>query len=83
MAIQRTYGPQGWIIPAALGGKVIVQISQIAPGTVKQLDKLVRSGELIKWRGHWYPVAGASFGIGPLKTCWGLRSKYAPEAAAA
>lgn len=83
MAAQRTYGPQDWIIPAALNGDVIVQISQIAPDTVKQLDKLVRSGALIKWRGHWYPVAGAAFGIGPLKTCWGLASKYAAEQQAA
>lgn len=77
MAPPRTYGPQDWIVPAALDGTVIVQISQIAPETVKQLDKLVRSGVLVRWRGKWYPVAGASFGLGPDKTCWGLASKYA------
>ena len=79
MAIKRTYGPQDWIVPAALNGEVIVQISQIAPETVKQLDKLVRAGTLLKWRGKWFPVAGAAFGIGPDKTCWGLASKYAPQ----
>lgn len=78
MSPPRTYGPQDWFIPAALDGKVIVNIGQIAPDTEKQLNKLVRAGTLIKWRGYWYPVAGASFGIGPLKTCWGLASKYAP-----
>lgn len=77
MAIPRTYGPQDWMIPAALDGTVIVNIGQIAPETEKQLNKLVRAGVLIKWRGKWYPVAGASYGLGPDKTCWGLASKYA------
>lgn len=77
MAIPRTYGPQDGFIPSAMNGNVIVNIGQIAPQTVRQLDKLVRAGTLVKWRGYWYPVAGASFGIGPLKSCWGLASKYA------
>ena len=72
MAIPRTYGPQDRIVPAALAGDVIVNIGQIAPDTEKQLNKLVRAGALAKWRGKWYPVAGASFGLGPDKTCWGL-----------
>lgn len=83
MTLTRTYGPQDWMIPAVLGGEVLVQISQIAPETVKQLDKMVKAGTLIKWRGKWYPLAGASFGIGPDKTCWGLASKYAPAEVAA
>lgn len=73
----RTYASQDWIVPAVLTGEVIVNIGQIAPDTVKQLDKLVRAGTLLRWRGKWYPVAGASFGLGPDKTCWGLASKYA------
>lgn len=76
MQTRTTFPPQDWIVPAALAGEVIVQISQIAPDTVKQLDKLVRAGTLLKWRGKWYPVAGASFGLGPDKTCWGLASKF-------
>lgn len=82
MAPTRTYGPQDWFIPAVLAGDVIVQISQIAPETVKQLDKLVRAGTLIKWRGKWFPTAGAPWGLGPDKTCWGLASKYAAKEAA-
>lgn len=78
---QRTYGPQDWFIPAALAGEVIVNIGQIAPETEKNLNKLVRAGTLLKWRGKWYPVAGASFGIGPDKTCYGLVSVYGREAA--
>jgi hypothetical protein len=78
----RTYGPQDWFIPAAMNGEVIVNIGQIAPATERELNKLVRKGTLTKWRGKWYPVAGASFGLGPDKTCWGLASKFAPAAAA-
>lgn len=83
MAKPRTYPDQGWIIPRALAGEVICNIGQIAPDTEKQLNKLARAGTLVKWRGYWFPVAGASFGIGPLKTCWGLASKYASEQEAA
>jgi hypothetical protein len=77
----RTYGPQDWFIPAAMDGEVIVNIGQIAPDTEKQLNKLVRAGTLTKWRGKWFPVAGAPFGLGPDKTCWGLTSKYCPASA--
>lgn len=79
----RTYPPQGHIVRAVLGGDVVVDIGQIAPETLKQFKKLVRVGTLIKWRGKWYPVAGASFGLGPDKTCWGLASKYQASVAAA
>jgi hypothetical protein len=81
MSPPRTYGPQDWIVPAALAGEMIVQISQIAPDTVKALDKLVRTGVLVKWRGKWN--TGMPWGLGPDKTCWGLKSKYAPERRAA
>lgn len=26
------------------------------------------------WRGAWCPQAGASFGLGPLKTCYGTHA---------
>ena len=68
----RTYGNQDWIIPAALNGEVVVDIGQIAPETKRKLEKLVRKGTLLKWRGKWYPVAGAAYGLGPDKTCYGL-----------
>lgn len=80
MATRKTYPDQGWVIPAALAGEVIVNIGQIAPETERELNKLTRSGELSKWRGKWYPVAGASFGNGPDKTCWGLTSKFVEAA---
>lgn len=59
---------------AALGGQVIPDIGQVTPGEKRALDQAVRAGQLAKWRGKWFPVAGASFGIGPDKTCWGLPS---------
>jgi len=64
---------------ALMAGEVVCDTGQVDPLTRRYLDKLVRSGEALKWRGHWYPVAGAAFGIGPLKTCWGLASKFAPQ----
>lgn len=65
-------------IDRALSGEVVCNIGHVDKPTVRALEKLVRAGTLVKWRGHWFPVAGASFGIGPLKMCWGLASKYAP-----
>ena len=55
-------------------GGVVVNIGQIDHRTERALNKLVKSGTLAKWRGKWFPVRGASFGIGPDKTCWALPS---------
>lgn len=63
-------------IEIARRGEVIVNIGQIDKLTARALDKLVRAGELLKWRGKWYPVAGAAWGLGPDKTCWGLASEF-------
>jgi hypothetical protein len=60
------------LIAGALDGEIICNIGQIDKPTARALDKLVRGGKLAKWRGHWYPIAGANFGMGPLKTCWGI-----------
>lgn len=67
-----------FIIDALLGGEVVCNIGQINPATQRVIDKMIRRGEVVKWRGYWYPVAGASFGIGPLKSCYGLTSRYLP-----
>lgn len=67
-------------IEIARKGDVIVNIGQIDKVTARALDKLVRKGELLKWRGKWYPVAGAPWGLGPDKTCWGLASKFGEAA---
>lgn len=51
----------------------ISDIGQLTRLDRKALDAAVRSGTLAKWRGVWYPQAGASFGLGPLKTCYGTQ----------
>lgn len=61
----------------ALEGEVVVNIGQVGPLSKAALDRAVRAGKLAKWRGHWFPIAGATYGIGPLKTCWST-----PETAA-
>lgn len=60
--------------------EVIANIGQITATEKRLLDKAVKRGEIAKWRGKWHPVAGAPFGIGPDKTCYGpkaLRDQYA------
>jgi len=63
-------------------GEVVCNTGQVPAEVERELNKLVRKGVAVKWRGYWFPVAGASYGIGPLKTCWGLAEKFAPELAA-
>ena len=58
----------------AFAGEVIVAIGQIDRDVRRELDREVRAGRLERWRGYWAPVAGASMGLRPLKTCWGLPS---------
>lgn len=53
------------------GREVIPNIGQVKGAWKKALDKEVKAGRLVTWKGHWFPLAGASFGIGPLKTCYG------------
>ncbi len=60
------------LLDAALRGDVVCNIGQVNEGAKKLLDQAVRAGKLTKWRGKWFPYAGAPFGIGPDKTCWGL-----------
>ena len=59
-------------VSGVLNGAVICNVGQIDKANQRALNRLVRDGVLVKWRGYWHPVSGASFGIGPLKTCWAL-----------
>jgi hypothetical protein len=58
----------------AIKGEVICDIGQLNYNPIQKraLIRAVRSGIVVKWRGYWFPNAGAPFGIGPLKTCYGL-----------
>lgn len=59
-------------VEAALKGSVVVDIGQIDAATRRALDREVKAKRLERWRGHWFPHAGASWGLGPLKTCWAI-----------
>lgn len=59
-------------VTRALAGEVICHIGQISDTDRAALDRAVKRGQLQKWRGRWWPVAGAQYGIGPLRSCWGL-----------
>ena len=70
--------PETALCAVLAGEDVIPDIGQVKGVWKKALEHEVKAGRLTKWRGHWFPVAGASHGIGPLKTCYGT-----PEARAA
>jgi hypothetical protein len=53
--------------------QVLVDIGQIDQELKKSLRRWIKAGRIITWRGHWYPVAGASYGLGPAKTCYGTK----------
>ena len=58
-----------WLQAAQEG--VICDVGQIPHLWRGRLDRAAKAGKIAKWRGYWYPVAGASYGMGPLKTCFG------------
>lgn len=51
--------------------EVVANIGQVDQKAIRSLEKAAKAGEIAKWRGKWFPVAGAPFGIGPDKTCYG------------
>ena len=59
-----------WSERALAGDCVVVNIGQLSTADVRSLNKLVQEQRLVTWRGYWFPVAGGSHGLGPLKTCW-------------
>ena len=60
---------------------VVADIGQINAAARRALDQAVRSGKLIKWSGHWFPEAGAPYGLGPMKTCWSSTNPWTGEVA--
>ena len=62
--------------------KVVVNIGQIDHQSKLALERAVRAGRLTKWRGFWHPVAGASWGLGSPKTCYGTHEMAALVSAA-
>lgn len=65
-----------WVPESALadvlsGADVVANIGQVKGLWKSMLDREVRAGRLAKWRGKWFPVAGAHFGLGPDRDCYG------------
>lgn len=69
--IGRDWFPENWLADVLAGRDVEVDIGQVKGAWRKALQREVRAGRLVTWRGRWFPIAGARFGIGPLKTCYG------------
>ncbi|HEX5321470.1 MAG TPA: hypothetical protein VFW46_20090 [Stellaceae bacterium] len=76
--------PESRLAALLAGEKVEANIGQVRGAWKRALEKEVRAGRLAKWRGFWFPTAGAPHGIGPLKTCYGkpeLKTYFAEMAA--
>ena len=56
---------------------VVCDTGQVTTQGKRQLERAVKRGELVKWRGYWFPNSGAPWGTGPLKTCYGAVNPYA------
>lgn len=63
--------PESVLADVLSGARVVANIGQVNGVWKATLEREVRAGRLAKWRGKWHPVAGAPWGIGPDKTCYG------------
>jgi len=63
-------------IDAICHGEVVVNLGHLDEATKSKLDKMAKDGRISKWRGYWFPIAGAPTGIGPLKTCYAIPPVY-------
>jgi len=63
--------PEHVLADVLAGRKVIPDIGQVKGLWKQMLQAEVRAGRLVTWRGKWHPVAGAAWGVGPDKTCYG------------
>lgn len=63
--------PERLLADVLAGTRVIPDIGQVEGALKSALDREVAAGRLVTWKGHWHPIAGASWGLGPLKLCYG------------
>lgn len=76
---------EAWVPETALaevlaGEIAVADIGQVKGLWKRMLQKEVRDGRLVTWRGKWFPQAGCPHGLGPNKTCYGtpqIRDAYA------
>ena len=82
--IWQEWFPENVLADLFAGRDVEANIGQVKGAWKKALEREVRAGRLVTWKGKWFPHAGAPYGIGPLKTCYGipaLRDYFAEMAA--
>ena len=70
--IWQDWFPESALADVLAGRDVVADIGQVKGAWRRQLEKEIRAGRLTKWKGHWYPNAGSPWGMGPLKTCYGI-----------
>lgn len=63
--------PEHLLADVLAGRHVVADIGQVEGEWKRLLEQAVRAGQLVKWKGKWFPTAGAPWGMGPLKTCYG------------
>ncbi len=73
--------PESVLADVLAGRDVIPNIGQVRGAFKAALEREVKAGRLAKWKGKWHPVAGAPFGLGPDKTCYGTPAIAAAFAA--
>ena len=66
--------PESLLADLLSGDRVLPYVGQVNGALKTALAREVKAGRLVTWKGYWHPVAGASRGIGPLKTCFGTVS---------
>ena len=63
--------PEKALADVLAGNDVVANIGQVKGLWKCALEREVKAGRLVKWRGKWFPTAGAPYGLGPDKTCYG------------
>ncbi len=69
--IWQEWFPETALADVLAGNDVVPDIGQVKGAWKRALEREVRAGRLAKWRGKWFPTAGAPWGIGLDKTCYG------------
>lgn len=72
--------PENVLADLLAGHDVFADTGQVKGAWKAALRKEIKAGRLVTWKGHWFPHPGSPFGMGPLKTCYGIpeiRDAYA------
>jgi hypothetical protein len=69
MGASRTYISDETVERIINDAGALVNIGQISPAQQRMLERHVRRGSLVKYRGYWDTMS-PHYGIGPLKTIY-------------